>query len=57
MERNNNRALDGPAKLPTHGGEILEKVYEMYDVLFKLWANTYVPRLVYRPSRWNKDDD
>ena len=36
---------------------MLEKVYEMYDAMFKLWANTYVPRLIYRPSKWNKGDD
>jgi hypothetical protein len=57
MGRNNQRALDGPVRLPTDGGEMLEKVYEMYDVMFKLWANTYVPRLIYRPSKWNKGDD
>ena len=57
MGRNNQRALEGPVRLPTHGGEMLEKVYEMYDAMFKLWANTYVPRLIYRPSKWNKGDD
>ena len=44
MGRNNQRALDGPVRLPTDGGEILEKVYEMYDAMLKLWADTFVPR-------------
>ena len=53
MGRNNQRALDGPVRLPTDGGEMLEKVYETYDAIFKLWASTYIPRLIYRPSKWN----
>ena len=57
MGRNNQRALDGPVRLPTDGGEMLEKVYETYDAIFKLWASTYIPRLIYRPSKWNKGDD
>ena len=57
MGRNNQRALEGPVRLPNDGGEMLEKVYETYDAMFKLWANTYVPRLIYRPSKWNKGDD
>jgi hypothetical protein len=29
----------------------------MYDAMFKLWADTFVPRLIYRPSKWNQDDE
>ena len=57
MGRNNQRALDGPVRLPVDGGEMLAKVYEMYDAMFKLWATTYVPRLIYRPSKWHSKDD
>ena len=56
MGRNNNRALDGPVKLPAHGGELIDKVNEAYQSIFRLWCDTYVPRLVYQPSKWNRDD-
>ena len=56
MGRNNNRALDGPVKLPAHGGELIDKVNEAYQSIFKLWCDSYVPRLIYQPSKWNKDD-
>ena len=55
--RNNQRALDGPVRLPTDGGEILQKVYDMYQLFFKLWADTYVPKLIYRPSSWTNDGE
>ena len=56
MGRNNDRALDGPVRMPGGGGELPEKVNEMYDGMFKLWADTYVPKLIYQPTKWNKDD-
>ena len=56
MGRNNNRALDGPVRMPGDGGELLKSVNELYDGMFKLWADTYVPKLIYQPSKWNKDD-
>ena len=43
MGRNNNRALDGPVKLPAHGGELIDKVNEAYQSIFKLWCDSYVP--------------
>ena len=56
MGRNNNRALEGPVRMPGGGGELLKNVNEVYDGIFKLWADTFVPRLIYQPTKWNKDD-
>ena len=54
MGRNNNRALDGPCHLPS-GTQMVAKVNETYQALFKVWADTYVPKLIYAP-KWHKDD-
>ena len=56
MGRNNNRALDGPIRMPGDGGELLQQVNQLYDGIFKLWADSYVPKLIYQPTKWNKDD-
>ena len=56
MGRNNNRALDGPIRMPGNGGELLQQVNQLYDGIFKLWADSYVPKLIYQPTKWNKDD-
>ena len=53
--RNNDRALEGPVTLPNHGGELIERVNEVYQGIFKLWSTVYVPKLMYRP-KWFKDD-
>ena len=36
---------------------MIDKVTDLYKGIFRLWADTYVPRLIYRPSKWNKDDE
>ena len=55
MGRNNNRAMDGPIRLPHDGAELLEKVNATYDGIFKLWSEVWIPRLIYQP-KWFKDD-
>ena len=40
--RNNDRALEGPVTLPNHGGELIERVNEVYQGIFKLWSTVYV---------------
>ena len=55
LGRNNDRALEGPIELPHHGAELLDKVNETYKGMFKLWADVYVPKLIYQP-KWYKDD-
>ena len=55
LGRNNDRAMEGPVELPHNGAELVEKVSETYQGIFKLWSETYVPKLIYQP-RWHKDD-
>ena len=53
--RLNKRALDGPVRLPKNKMEMLEKVDEVYKVWFRLWRDTYVPKLMFKP-KWFKTD-
>ena len=53
--RNNDRAMEGPIELPNNGAELIEKVNETYQGLFKLWSEVYIPKLIYQPV-WHKDD-
>ena len=55
MGRNNDRALDGPVYLP-NGTEMIKKVESTYQALFKLWADVYVPKLIFSP-KWHRDDE
>ena len=54
MGRNNDRALEGPIYVPS-GTEMLDRVNETYRGIFKLWADVYVPKLIFAP-KWYKDD-
>ena len=54
MGRSNARALEGPIHVP-NGTEMVKKVSETYQGLFKLWADVYVPKLIFAP-KWYKDD-
>ena len=54
--RNNDRALEGPVTLPNHGGELIERVKEVYQGISKLWSTVYVPKFIYQP-KWFKDDE
>ena len=42
MGRNNNRAMDGPIRLPHDGAELLDKVNATYDGIFKLWSEVWI---------------
>ena len=53
--RVNKRSLDGPIRLPKDRVEILSKVCELYDSWFKVWAESMVPKLMFRP-KWFKTD-
>ena len=55
LGRNNDRAMEGPIELPHNGAELIEKVNETYQGIFKLWAEVYIPKLIYQP-KWHKDD-
>ena len=54
--RNNERAWDGPLRLPG-GGELLDKVQELYEAWFKIWNVSYIPKLMYQPKWWKQDRD
>ena len=54
MGRSNARTLEGPVHVP-NGSEMVKKVSETYQGLFKLWADVYVPKLIFAP-KWYKDD-
>ena len=43
--------------MPGGGGELLQQINKTYDGIFKLWADSYVPKLIYQPTRWNKDTE
>ena len=54
--RNNSRSLDGPMKLPT-GGELLNKVEELYECWFQIWNASYIPKLLFQPKWFKRDRD
>ena len=54
--RNNERALDGPMRIPA-GGELLDKVKEGYESWYKIWNASYIPKLMYQPKWWKQDRD
>ena len=49
--RINQRALDGPIKLPGGVGELAEKVEKGYSVFFKLLNITMIPKLM-KQNKW-----
>ena len=54
--RNYSRALERPMKLP-RGGELLDKVQETYDVWFRIWASSYLPKVMFQPKWWSQERD
>ena len=53
--RINKRALDGPLRLPKNRMEMLIQVDEVYKVWFRIWRDSYVPKLMFKP-KWFKTD-
>lgn len=49
----NNRALDGPIRLPESKREILANVEKTYQTWFRIFRDTMVPRLINQP-KWFK---
>ena len=56
LGRNNSRALDGPMRLP-RGGELLDRVREVYESWYRIWSQTYIPKLLFRPKWWSDESD
>jgi len=57
MGRLNTRTLEGPMKLPAAVKGQLEAISKMYKAWFNIWAQTYVPRLIYQPKWFQTDED
>ena len=51
--RNNSRSLDGPIKLADNLGKLMERVDETYQMWFKIWRDTWVPKLMRAPKWFN----
>ena len=55
--RSNERALNGPMRLPAGDGELLREVQKIYDSWFKIWNVSYLPKLFYQPKWFKQDQD
>ena len=55
--RINTRALSGPMRLPNGASEMVEKVVKTYEAWYKVWAETYIPKLLFRPKWFNNESD
>jgi hypothetical protein len=57
MGRINKRALDGPMRLPKNREEQLKLIGETYEAWFRIWRDSYVPKLMHRPKWFRSDKD
>ena len=55
--RINSRSLDGPIRLPANRQEQLRAVEEVYDAWFKVWKESYLPKLLFKPKWYKSDTD
>ena len=55
--RINSRSLDGPVRLPDKYREQLEAVEQAYDSWFRIWHESYLPKLIYKPKWFKTDQD
>ena len=55
MGRINTRALSGPLRLPHGASEMVERVMKAYEAWFKIWSDSYIPKLLFKP-KWFQDD-
>ena len=55
--RSNKRSLDGPIKLPANRMEILARVDETYQAWFRIWRDTFVPKLMFQQKWFNSDKE
>ena len=59
LGRNNARTISGPVRLPNNGGELVKNVQDLYKAIFKTWSEVYVPKMMYRPTKFKtgSEDD
>ena len=50
---NNSRALDGPIRLADNVGRMMSKVEDTYEMWFRVWRDTWVPKLMRAPKWFN----
>ena len=55
--RINERALDGPMRLPAGSGELLKEVEKIYTSWFRIWNVSHVPKLFHQPKWWKPERD
>ena len=55
--RSNERALDGPMRMPAGDGELLKEVEKIYDAWFKVWNVSYIPKLLTQPKWFRHGED
>ena len=55
--RNNDRSLNGPIKLASNLGKMMDKVKETYEAWFRVWRDTWVPKLIRAPKWYNSTGD
>ena len=55
--RINSRSLDGPIRLPVNRQEQLKAVEEVYEAWFKVWKESYLPKLFFKPKWFKTDTD
>ena len=53
--RINSRSLSGPLRLPHGASEMAEKVLKTYEAWYKVWSDSYIPKLLFKP-KWYKSD-
>ena len=57
LGRNNDRTISGPVRLPNDGGELVKNVQDLYKAIFKTWSETYVPKMMYRPTKFKNGSE
>ena len=55
--RINSRSLDGPVRLPSKYKEQVAAVEKVYDSWFKVWKESYLPKLLCQPKWFKSDED
>ena len=55
--RINSRSLDGPVRLPDKYREQVEAVENIYDAWFRIWHESYLPKLICKPKWFKTDED
>ena len=57
LGRINTRALSGPLRLPNGASDMVERVVKTYEAWYKVWSDSYIPKLMFKPKWFNSDSD